>query len=234
MKMNELNETNKNQLTDFLFKCLNKHKKSASVLFSNLDLENQRIEIFSKLINEYSGVFDFSMINSKFLLKTTTDLLSELSELKQSYSKCISDFKNLFEEVKNERQKQQDLFDSFKKFSQDQIEKEKEKLTQTIENIKQQFSEEKQKQQDSIESFKKTSQDQIVKEQEKMTQTIENIKKQFSDDQQIFKNDCSKKINEMKDSIDQNNKQINTFVTKDILNLYFDLVLSIYILSGFI
>lgn len=132
LDINHINETNKNQLIDFLFKCLDKYKKKASVLFLNLDLENQRIEVFSKLINEYSNIFDFNMISPKFLMKTTTDLLSEMVHLKQTYSKVDQ----LLKQIQEEQQKQQNIFDSFKQFAQEQLKKENDKLNESFQNLK--------------------------------------------------------------------------------------------------
>lgn len=128
LDINQMDEIKKTQFIDFLFKCLQKHKKEASILFLNLDLENQRIDIFSKLIIEYSDTFDFSMINPKFLMKTTTDLLSELSKLKNDYSNSISQVNELLGEIKKEKQKQQELVDLLKQFVQDQLKNEKESL----------------------------------------------------------------------------------------------------------
>lgn len=70
-----------------MFKCLDKYGKEASILFSNLNFENQRIDIYSKLVNKYSNVFDFNFIDPKFLLNTTNDLLSELNKLKMEITK---------------------------------------------------------------------------------------------------------------------------------------------------
>lgn len=105
LDINRLNETRMNQLIDFLFKCLDKYKKEASILFLNLDLENQRIELFTKLINEYSDVFDFNMISPKFLMKTTTDLLSQLAQLKQNYSNSVSQVNQLLNKIESNNSK---------------------------------------------------------------------------------------------------------------------------------
>lgn len=145
LDINHLNQTNKNILIDFLFNCLKKRKREASILFLNLDVENQRVEIFSKLVNEYSDVFDFSMINSKFLMKTTTDLLSELSQLKQNHSNSISQIDQLLEQLKSEKQKQQELIESFKQFVQNHLKKEHEILSDSFENLKTQINDEKNK-----------------------------------------------------------------------------------------
>ena len=139
LDINKMNKTEKTQFIDFLFKCLQRHKKEASILFLNLDLENQRIDIFSKLINEYSDDFDFSMVNPKFIMKTTTDLLSELSKLKNDFSNSISQVNQLVEEIKKEKQKQQELVDSFKQFAQNQLKNEQDKLNESFEKLKKQI-----------------------------------------------------------------------------------------------
>ena len=54
---NKLRE-NPNELIEFLFKCLDKYGKDASVLFSLVDFENQTIGVVNKLIQNYSNVFD--------------------------------------------------------------------------------------------------------------------------------------------------------------------------------
>ena len=250
LNINQLNETNKNQMIDFLFKCLNKYGKKASILFLNLDVENQRIEIFSKLTNEYSEIFDFNMINSKFLMKTTTDLLSELSQLKHNYSNSISQVNQLLQEIKNEKQEQQKLIESFKQYSEEQLKKEQEKLNESFQNLKNEIENEKQKQQNLTDSLKQFAEEQLKKENEKLNESFKNLKKQIEDEKQFsqeqikkeqeklnesFKNmkiqfenenknlrsESDKKINEMKLLIDQNNNKMQDFITKNVLNIFF-------------
>lgn len=74
LSLNQLNEEEQNQIFEFLFKCLDKFKKEGSVLFSNLnlDIKHIKIDIFNRLFKDYSGIFDFSMIDLNFLIKTTS------------------------------------------------------------------------------------------------------------------------------------------------------------------
>lgn len=109
LKINQMEQESQNRFLDFLFKCIKKYKREASILFSNLDIESQRIEIFSKLNNKYSDIFDFNMINKKFLMKTTSDLLSEMFKLKDNYSNSILEINQLLHQIKSENQKQQDI-----------------------------------------------------------------------------------------------------------------------------
>ena len=97
MDFNSMNQTNQGQFIDFLFKCLDHYGKSASVLFLNIDIENQRIGLFSKLLNDYSEVFDFSMLSPKFLLQTSSQLLSELNKLKTEFSLKLNEIQSEFQ-----------------------------------------------------------------------------------------------------------------------------------------
>ena len=220
LDINQLNETNKNQLIDFLFKCLNKYNKDASILFLNLDLENQRIEIFSKLINEYSDVFDFNMISPKFLMKTTTDLLSEMVQLKHNYSDSILKINRLLKQIEDEKQKQKDIFDSFKQFAEEQLKKETEKLNDSFQNLKAKIKNENKKQQDLNDSFKQFAQEQLKKETEKLNDSFQNLKKQIENDNENSKKANTENINNIKYLVNQNNDKMNTFITRDIIYMY--------------
>lgn len=202
LDINQLNETNKNRFIDFLFKCLDKYKKKASVLFLNIDLENQRISIFSKLINEYSNIFDFNMISPKFLMKTTTDLLSELTQLKYNYSNSISQINQLLKQIEDEKQKQKDLFDSFKQYAQEQLKKENEKLNESFQNMKKQIEDEKQKQQYVTDSFKQLIQNNLHEFETKQNNFSERIETLESQNKQIDKKieDINKKQNNFTES----------------------------------
>ena len=95
---------NSEQITNFLFTCLDKQGKDASILFSFFNFENHEIDVVNRLLNEYSDVFDFNMINST-LLKTTSELTSELTKLKLEYSEALKEMKNLFEKQRKELNK---------------------------------------------------------------------------------------------------------------------------------
>ena len=237
LDINKLNETNKNQLIDFLFKCLDKHGKKASILFLNLDVENQRIELFSKLNNEYSNVFDFNMINHEFLMKTTTDLLSKLSQLERNYSESISQVNQVLEQIKDEKQKQKESFDLFKNYAQEQLKNEIEKLNEYFQSLKKQIEDERKKEQDFTDSFKKSAQEQLNNESEKLNEYFQNLKKQIEDEkkkqkylnysfkqsiQQQFNNEndkINKYIQSLKKQIEDGNKNIRDEAANNINQL---------------
>lgn len=89
LKVNNLNESDSNRVLDFLFKYLKKNGKKSSVLFSIIDIQQSKIELIPTLLNEYSDVFDFNMINPKLGIKTIQKLLDEITRLKLDFSTKI-------------------------------------------------------------------------------------------------------------------------------------------------
>lgn len=110
LKLKKMDSQSRNQFIEFLFKCLDKHKRKASVLFTNLDLEYVNVNLITRLLSNYNEVFDFGMINPEFMVKTFSDLLNDLSKLKMENSITFS-------EMQSEIQKQKALLDSYQQFS---------------------------------------------------------------------------------------------------------------------
>ena len=48
-----------NEIIDFLFKCLDKYGRIASVLFGFVDFSDTRRDYLKRLLNGYSSIFDF-------------------------------------------------------------------------------------------------------------------------------------------------------------------------------
>lgn len=105
MHINKLNETNQKQILEFLFKYLEKHGKKASVLFSNINLENIRMDAFSRLINDYSDTFDFNMINSKTLIQSSSNILNEIAKVRFEFSEKMKKMEECLKVKETENQK---------------------------------------------------------------------------------------------------------------------------------
>ena len=104
-KNNNIEEKEQEEIIiKILFSYLDKYGREASVLFSNVDFSQQRVEVMNCLLHKYSNIFDFSMINST-LLKTTSEMISEVSKMKEEYSKNIFEMKELFREQQEEIQR---------------------------------------------------------------------------------------------------------------------------------
>ncbi|KAK8897539.1 hypothetical protein M9Y10_015495 [Tritrichomonas musculus] len=103
LDINSMDSTKQNQIIEFLFNCLDKYQREASILFLNIDLENERIDLLPRLLARYSNVFDFNFINPKFLAKNTSFLMGQLKSLKLEYT-------NKLAEMQSENTKQKECF----------------------------------------------------------------------------------------------------------------------------
>ena len=62
LQSNSLKKGINSEIIDFLFACLDKYGRDASILFSTIDFEQQSMDVVNRLISQYSDVFDFNMI----------------------------------------------------------------------------------------------------------------------------------------------------------------------------
>lgn len=101
---NNINENNNytlkidnlSQIIDFLFKCLDKFGKDASILFSLIDFNKYRKEVIKKLSYKYPNTFDFNLIGTK-LLKFALEMDHENSQITQKRSIIVLEITNSFE-----------------------------------------------------------------------------------------------------------------------------------------
>lgn len=201
-----------NEIIEFLFKCLNKFGREASVLFSNFDFKNKRIDLYSRLMSNYSNVFDFNMINPKFLLNTTNELLSELQKLKIEFSNSISEMKKLIEDQKN---RFNDQNDEIKNIQNSQ----KLQFGEQIEMIKKLQNTHNDQIKEQIEAMKKmqnSQNDQIKKKIENFNQTendLKNIINKHLERSDAKLNQCEKNLSNL---ISQNDEKLKLYITKDV------------------
>lgn len=95
------NKLNSTEIIEFLFKCLDRYGRDASILFSYVDFEQQSIGVVDRLLKQYSEIFDFNVINST-LLKTTMMLTSEVTRVKEECLVAFNEMKNQFDSQKKE------------------------------------------------------------------------------------------------------------------------------------
>ena len=93
---------NDQNIIEFLFKCLDKYKRQASVLFLNIKMDNQSNDLIIRLMNDYSDVFDFNMVNLRSILNTSSELIKELTKVKIEFTQKISEMNQIIIEQKNE------------------------------------------------------------------------------------------------------------------------------------
>ena len=65
-------------------------------------MENQPKDLITRLLNDYSEIFDFNMINLKSILNATSELMKELIKEKKEYSDKIAEMKEIIESQRKE------------------------------------------------------------------------------------------------------------------------------------
>lgn len=212
LSINQANPTNQSKIIDFLFKCLDKFRRKASILFLNLDLENQRIDLFNRLKTDYSDIFDFTMLNPKYLLKTTSDLLSEVTKLKsdlemkeKEMNDLIMTQKKLIESGKKNEQK---LMESIQNFVRSEINKEHQAWNKSFNELKENVQVNNDEFYDKLKKLKNELDNSIDLK-------ISNQNKKLSESIGQLDSKCNSKINSLLKK--QNNDQSN--ITLDILIL---------------
>ncbi len=107
-----MREQEKKKFIEFLFKCLDKHGREGSVLFSEFNINENQEETMKRLIEEYSSVFDFRMINPLFFIESMHSILKEKERIRNELSIStqkieelsikLNDEHNINSEMKNE------------------------------------------------------------------------------------------------------------------------------------
>ena len=192
------------KLFDFLFKCLDEHKKEASVLFSFVDIENSRSGHLIRLLKNYGDVFDFHFINSS-LVKTVYDIQSEMilnekkNEMKNSevLNTVENEIKKMKEEVKKVNELNTKLVDEIKR-KDEQIESKIKLLTDEISKLK------KDKEMELNENVKKETKN--LSEIQKLKDEVNKLK-QFNDkqldDQKKKEKENDGQIRKLKDEVNE-------------------------------
>lgn len=112
-KKNE-NKGERDKIFEFLFKCLDKYGRKASVLFSIVDFGHDKMKHLKKLSRDYSKIFDFHFIEkdiveeiydeeNKIMIKKISDeeKLIKQEKLIHSLEQIIYELKNELSEVKS-------------------------------------------------------------------------------------------------------------------------------------
>lgn len=113
---NKLNEKLTESILNFLMKCLDKHGRPASSLFSDFDIVKSSNGYLDRIVNDYSDIFDFNFLNKRSFINLYIEKKKQESE-----------------HIKNEKEYQSIINE--KEIKEKQILKEKEQ----IENDKKQI-----------------------------------------------------------------------------------------------
>lgn len=163
---------NSNDVIEFLFKCLDKYGEAASILFSYVDFKKQSIGVVNRLIQNYSDKFNFNFINST-LLKTTIQLTSEVTKIKEEFSSLIYQMKQKQEEEfskmkENEEQRRKIFEEEMANMKEEEKKREMEffKMKEDYEKRKKLFEEEFGKMKEEVNRKQKELDDEMKRFQE--------------------------------------------------------------------
>lgn len=140
------NRTN-SEVVEFLFKCLDKHGRSASVLFQNIDFCNEHQKYLQQLFSEkYSTIFDFHFINTNYhkaIYELHNEIIQKEEFIKQNntnISKLYNDqneqINHLTNEVNELKRLQSEALNSLKEEKDKQIKEQAELFTQQLRSLK--------------------------------------------------------------------------------------------------
>lgn len=92
-------------IIEFLFKCLNKYGKEASVLFLDIcfEIKANIDDILAKLKSDYKDAFDFNYLNSKFLYELYIDMKKSLTAEIESKNEQIEKLGSLIKKIESEK-----------------------------------------------------------------------------------------------------------------------------------
>lgn len=94
-KNQQLNDELFEKIFGFLLKCLDKIGRSASILFSEIEIIRESYKYFNRLMSDYSNVFDFSFLNKNDFL----NIYKLNKKQEEEYQETIADMQK--NEVKN-------------------------------------------------------------------------------------------------------------------------------------
>ncbi|KAK8867128.1 hypothetical protein M9Y10_010101 [Tritrichomonas musculus] len=121
LKNDDINNTPK--IIDFLFKCLDKYGKDASILFENINFHKNLGPCMLQLLfsDKYSQIFDFAIIRkpplSSLMINESEDLKNECDKIKEQIndmSELISKLSKQIEELKQPQMKYSYYPDNFR------------------------------------------------------------------------------------------------------------------------
>ena len=205
------NQTN-TDIMQFLFKCLDKHGKPASVLFQNVDFSNEHIKFLHQLFSdEYSQKFDFHFINTNYH-KTIYELHNEIIRKEELIKQQNENIVNLMNEEKEKnRNEMNEMKNQLNEIIANLINKEKEKLNDEMNKFKREQNE--------------STANLISAEREKMNAEIAELKRKQSEELNLLKEEkdrqiseqasyFTKQINDLRDNFNQTLNQQNELIVK--------------------
>ena len=171
-----------------MFKCLQKHGKSASILFYNINFEEEPIYIADRLLQEFNEIFDFNMINQTLLKKVQNvqkkevDNNKKLEDLKQKYEQQITEQEN--------NKKLEDLKQKYEQQITEQEEENNKKLKDLKQKYEQQITEQEEENNKKLEDLKQKYKQQITEQEEENNKKLKDLKQEYKQNISVKEKEC--------------------------------------------
>lgn len=174
-RLKKLNQQTKKEVVDFVFKVLKEKGREASVLFSEIDFGDAKIECINRLLNEFSTEFDFNFINSSLLL-TIYETNSRLILNEEKHKKEIDELnRKLDDEIQRIEKKSDDELnrklneeiEKIEKKNDEELKRQKDETNEMINQIRIELMGEIKRLQNELNDYKNSNDEKLKNEMEK-------------------------------------------------------------------
>lgn len=163
------------EIIDFLFKILGKYGREASVLFSEIDFGDAKIEIIKRLLTDFSSDFDFHFINST-LLQTLYDTNGEIMRREEQHQ---IEMEKMKDEIKRIDEKYQNEIKRIEESHRDEIRMQKEETQKLVSDVKNDLMKEISKLREELKSQREMS-DMIQSELRPLSVQLKTLQADFN------------------------------------------------------
>ena len=197
----------------FLFKCLDKYGRCASVLFSNVDYGDENAKNLNILLTKYSKIFDFNFIGSsltKTLYETQNDFIQKEEKIEKEQKDILNFVNAQMNKTRKEMNKMKDEYfneiQNQKKINEGNVKA----LTQQINHMNEEIDKMKIEHKNEI-AKQKENEEEIIN---KFNNQIKQINKEMSKMKIEHKNEIDKQKKKEEDSINKLTNQMQVEINK--------------------
>lgn len=174
-RLKKQNQQTKKEVVDFVFKVLKEKGREASVLFSEIDFGDAKIECINRLLNEFSTEFDFNFINSSLLL-TIYETNSRLILNEEKHKKEIAELNRKFDDEIQRIEKKSDVelnrklneeIKKIEKKNDEELKRQKDETNEMISQIRIELMGEIKRLQNELNDYKNSNDEKLKNETEK-------------------------------------------------------------------
>ena len=194
------------EIIEFLFKCLDKYGRNASVLFDGAEFGKRRKEHLSRLIRDYSDIFDIHYIK-KTIVDVLVEYENEMKKQNENFECEISIKNSEILKLKNEEEMIKEQNENLQR----EINIQKQYYSKKIDELEKVISiKNAELEKMKVENKKKDIESRSLREKNnKLVSELEMNKNEFKTKNENQKNIFMKQIEDLKNQLQQQEKQLN-------------------------